>query len=150
MEREVFMGKIYRGYPQVIWEQLAAQSINNGVIQETEMMPYMLYNREQQQEWPGDWSDKRRRRAEQEYFKALYPMSMRRCQQFVEAECDRLDVPGSPMYDEYPDREQLYRIRDRILKNAEAAGFRENRDLVLLLLLNEIEKRRNNMPLKRQ
>lgn len=150
MEREVFMERIYRGYPQAVWEQQTVQSMGNSVVQDmgtgmmrdAERMPYMLYNREQQQEWTEAWSDKRRRRAEQEYFKGLYPMSVRRCQRFVEAECDRCDKPGNPMYDEYPDREQLYRMRERILKNAEEMGFREDRDLVMLLLLNEIDRRR--------
>lgn len=142
MEREVFMERIYRGYPQAVWGQMPAQNMENSVIQAAERMPYMLYNREQQQEWTGDWSDKRRRQAEREYFKGLYPMSARRCQRFVEAECDRCDTPGSPMYDEYPDREQLYRMRERILKNAGEMGSREDQDLVLLLLLNEIDRRR--------
>ncbi len=123
MEREVFMERKYRGYPQ----------------------PYMIYDREQQvQQSPqaAYSEDRRRMRAEHEYFKGIYPMTARRPQRFVEAEVDRMDAPGSAMYDEYPDREQLYRMRDRILDDTESDGFREDRDLVLVLLLNEMVRRR--------
>lgn len=117
------MENIYRGYPR----------------QETK--PYMLYRREDQRPQRDDY-DRQRRCRDLEYFRGLYPQSMRRCQSFVEEGCDRYDYPGSPIYDDYPDRESLYRIRDGILKNAESRGYSADRDLTQLLLLHEIGRRR--------
>ena len=50
---------------------------------------------------------------------------------------------GSPMYDEYPDREFLYRVRDQIMKNAQDQGMEVRQDLTQVLLLEEIGRRRN-------
>ena len=85
-------------------------------------MPYMLYRREEQAGRRSAALEKRRFR-DPEYFKGLYPRSVRRCQSFVEACCDRYDHPGSPIYDEYP-------------------GEDPDQDLVWLLTLQEILRRR--------
>lgn len=125
------MENIYRGYPQ------ALHATETG----RELKPYMLYRREEQspremprvrQKRQGDW----------EYFRGLYPQSMRRCQSLVEEGCDRYDYPGSPIYDEYPDRVSLYGIRDGILRQAKERGVQADRDLTQLLLLLEIQRRR--------
>ena len=47
------------------------------------------------------------------------------------------------MYDEYPDREFLYRVRDQIMKNAQDQGMEVRQDLTQVLLLEEIGRRRN-------
>ena len=82
-------------------------------------------------------------RTESEYLKGMYPLSVKRCQCLVEEACDRLDYSGSPMYDEYPDREFLYRVRDQIMKNAQDQGMEVRQDLTQVLLLEEIGRRRN-------
>ena len=155
------MDRVYRGYPQAIWEQMAAlnmapmmmqnvQSVpwSGAELQNMAMEPYMIYNREAQAEVPPALTldDRRRIRAEYEYFRGLYPMSVRRWQRFVEEEFDRHDRPGSAIYDEYPDREMLYPLRDRIIQNAAAQGYVENQDLVMILVLNEMLKRRALRP----
>ena len=118
------METIYHGYPQTL-----------------ELKPYMVYRTEEKSPQPEGY-DRVRRQAESEYFKGLYPLAVRRCQRLVEACCDRLDYPGSPIYDEYPDREVLCRLCDEVLKNAREQGMEENRDLIQLLLLYEISRRR--------
>jgi len=123
------MENIYRGYPNGGHKRGQSQ----------ERMPYMLYRREDQRPQPGTYNGRQR---EAEYFKGLYPQSMKRCQSLVEAGCDRYDYPGSPIYDDYPDRESLYRIRDRILKDADSLGYSIDRDLTQLLLLQEVWRRR--------
>lgn len=138
MEREVFMERIYRGYPQVIWEQLAAQSLAGSETQQ----PYLLYNRDAQPGMPVPMDERRRIQAEYEYFRGMYPLAVRRWQRFVDMEVDANDVPGGAIYDEFPDREMIFRMRDRILRNAAAHGFVENQDLVMVLVLNEILRRR--------
>ena len=137
------MERIYRGYPQ----GLAAAK------EQPMLQPYMLYNRQEQipfLEVPdaGKWFQ-----IEQEYFKGLYPLSMRRWQRLAEEESQQHDYPGSPMYDEYPDREFLYQARDRMVRRSAEWGQEKddrNRDLAFLLLLGEISRRRtmkkNTMP----
>ena len=87
------MERIYRGYPQAL----------HAMERSGDLMPYMLYRREEQAGRRSAALEKRRFQ-DLEYFKGLYPRSVRRCQSFVEACCDRYDHPGSPIYDEYPDR----------------------------------------------
>lgn len=151
------MEMIYRGYPQAFMDMLVAQNVAPEMVENLERLqtmpgewnmqgagiePYMIYNREMQTEVPNVWDERRRMRAEYEYFRGLYPMSVRKWQRLVDEELDRNDGPGSAIYDEYPDREMLYRLRDRIIRNAAALGYLENQDLVLLLLLNEVLRRR--------
>lgn len=83
------MERIYRGYPQAL----------HAMERSEDLMPYMLYRREEQAGRRSEALEKRRFR-DLEYFKGLYPRSVRRCQSFVEACCDRYDHPGSPIYDE--------------------------------------------------
>ena len=135
---------IYRGYPQAFYWPYAAQNVVMAAqeVLDTQLEPYMVYRRENQTRWPMEWDDRRRLRAEYDYFRGLYPMAVRRCQQLVEAECDRIDGPACCMYDEYPDRETLYRMCDRIQRTAREQGFPDDRDMIHVLLLNEILKRR--------
>lgn len=114
------MERIYRGYPLP--------------------QPYMLYRREDQKGSAPD--DRIERERDMEYFFGLYPRAVRRSQSLVEEGCDAFDYPGSPIYDRYPDREAIARIRDRILKNARDKGMEADRDLIELLLLHEILRRR--------
>ena len=124
------MEKIYRGYPQAF------------PVFTQEMKPYMLYRREDKREDLRGRTEKRRMREEQEYFRGFYPAAARRCRQLVEEVCDRMDRPESGMYDEYPDREFLGRMRDRVIEEAGRSGHHADRDMVWILLLEEVERRR--------
>ena len=129
------MEMVYRGYPQ-----------------KYENEPYRIYDREAQKNWLGEWNDRRRARAEDDYVRGLYPLNMRKWQRFVEEEFDRNDGPGSAIYDEWPDREWLYRMRNRIMRNAGEQGSINNDDAVMVMMLHEMLRRRarNNMPFTRQ
>lgn len=48
------------------------------------------------------------------YFMELYPAQWKELQQRVEEVIDALDYPGSPIYDEYPDRMRMYGLIDGI------------------------------------
>lgn len=133
------MDRIYRGYPQGLMN-VSVQEVNPELMQSAE--PYMVYNREAQQQWPGEWDEKRRIQAEYDYVRGLYPMNVRRWQRFVEEEFDRNDGAGSSIYDEYPDREWLYQVRNQIMRNAGEQGVIENKDVVLILMLHEMLRRR--------
>ena len=96
-----------------------------------------------------------------EYMKQLYPYTARVIQKEVDDECDKLEYDGSLMFDEYPDKTSLDRIADRVydkIKNIEEEpqveansiynypSRRRNflRDIVSLILLNEIFNRRRH------
>ena len=46
------------------------------------------------------------------------------------------------MYDEFPDREFLYRTRDQIVRNALERGLEREPELTQVLLINEMNRRR--------
>ena len=118
------MEKIYRGYPL-----------------EGKKMPWMLYRREEQ---GGAAYQPLELRIRQDDLRELYPASAKRSQILAEEACDRLEYPGSPMYDEYPDREFLYRELAEIAERHpdQKEKRQEERDLLQVLFVNEMYRRR--------
>lgn len=100
--------------------------------------PYMVYRKDSQ---PGE-ERVHSTEMELDYFKSLYPASMKKRQVLVDEVCDRMDYAGSPIYDEYPDRISVTRMRDHICRNAGEQGMGEEQDLTQVLLVNEIGRRR--------
>lgn len=121
----VFMEKRYRGYPP-----------------EVKKVPWMLYRREEQSAGPVLTGNELR--SEMDYLRGLYPSAAKRKQVLAEEACDLLEYPGSPMYDEYPDREFLYRelLKVRERHPEETMGGIEEQDLLQVLFVNEIYRRR--------
>ena len=91
-----------------------------------------------------------------EYLQQLYPVQVRIYQRRIASILDRMDYEGSMIYDEYPDRFSLERLADSIvtiLKAEEMADDPEQpadpnkwlwvKDLILVLLYNEVYKRRH-------
>lgn len=133
-----FMEMIYRGYP-LPW-QAAVWDTAEVMAESMDREPYMLYKREDQ---VNEENNRRGLREEQEYFKGLYPMTVRRNQVFVEEICDRYDYPDSMIYDDYPDRESMLILRDKILTNASDNEGMVDENMTYVLLLHEVERRRN-------
>ena len=92
-----------------------------------------------------------------EYLQQLYPAEAKRYQKVITGILDTLDYSDSMIYDEYPDKWQLYKlsmdIADRIkredIKNNPDAVFPEEKwkwlgDLVQILVCYEIYRRRHN------
>lgn len=92
-----------------------------------------------------------------EYLQQMYPVEAKKYQKVIAGILNKLDYEGSMIYDEYPDRWQMYRlsqdILDRIKREAErenpdGAGSKEKwdsvSDMVQILLFYEIYKRRHN------
>lgn len=92
-----------------------------------------------------------------EYLQQMYPAEAKRYQKVIASILDKLDYEGSMIYDEYPDKWQLYKlskdILDRIRRDEEKAEHKEEippekwewmGDLVQILLFYEIYKRRHN------
>ena len=121
----VFMEKRYRGYPP-----------------DVKKVPWMLYRREEQSAGPVLTGNELR--SEMDYLRGLYPSAAKRKQVLAEEACDLLEYPGSPMYDEYPDREFLYRelLKVRERHPEETMGGTEEQDLLQVLFVNEIYRRR--------
>ena len=121
----VFMEKRYRGYPP-----------------EVKKVPWKLYRREEQSAGPVLTGNELR--SEMDYLRGLYPSAAKRKQVLAEEACDLLEYPGSPMYDEYPDREFLYRelLKVRERHPEETMGGTEEQDLLQVLFVNEIYRRR--------
>ena len=120
----VFMEKRYRGYPP-----------------EVKKVPWMLYRREEQSAGPVLTGNELR--SEVDYLRGICP-SAAKSKQVLAEECDLLEYPGSPMYDEYPDREFLYRelLKVRERHPEETMGGTEEQDLLQVLFVNEIYRRR--------
>ncbi|MBD5489642.1 MAG: hypothetical protein HDR13_12760 [Lachnospiraceae bacterium] len=58
-----------------------------------------------------------------EYLQQMYPMEAKKYQKIIAETLDRIDYEGSMIYDEYPDRWQIYRLTqiivDKIRKTQE-------------------------------
>lgn len=91
-----------------------------------------------------------------EYLQQLYPAQAKTLQKRISQILDRMDYEGSLLYDEYPDKWQLYRLGDSIVailkREEEEAEDEEHtppekwewiKDMVLLLLYYEIYRRRH-------
>lgn len=96
-----------------------------------------------------------------EYLQQMYPAQAKRYQKVISNILDKLDYEGSMIYDEFPDRWQLYKlstdILDRIKREEGGQSDPENKegetspekwkwtgDLIQILLFYEIYKRRHN------
>ncbi len=89
-----------------------------------------------------------------EYLQEMYPAEAKKYRKVIVDVLDRLDYEGSMIYDEYPDRWQIYRLTqiivDRIKEaaSAEMGGNAEGlagvEELVQVLLCGEIYRRRHS------
>lgn len=96
-----------------------------------------------------------------EYLQQMYPKDAKRYQKIISGILDKLDYEGSMIYDEYPDRIQLYKLFTDILerikkeekedkeeKDAPQVDSEEKwawiGDLIQVIMYYEIYKRRHN------
>lgn len=122
---------------------------------------YMMYP------MPFEYDDERKERQDMEYMRSMYPDMVKRILPFVEDECDRMEYEGSMMYDDYPDMLGIRMMCNRIYDRVNEMGIFEDedmqmemqqrndrdrdrnrnrnrgRDIVEILLLNELLRRRN-------
>lgn len=96
-----------------------------------------------------------------EYLQQMYPEEAKRYQRRISQILDKLDYEGSMIYDEYPDKCQLYQLRDNIMailkREAEEEALQKGEDcepvspekwewlsdMIQILLFYEIYKRRH-------
>lgn len=86
-----------------------------------------------------------------EYLQQMYPAEAKKYQKMIVDTLDRIDYEGSMIYDEYPDRWQMYRLTQIVMDKIKAAegGGDAGKDwdgvgeLVQVLLFYEIYKKRH-------
>lgn len=121
---------------------------------ETKLPYYMMYP------LPNLFDEDKIERRDYEYLKSMYPEMAKIILPYVEDECERYEYEESMIYDEYPDKLQLRlmsrRIYDRVqneeMKKAETGEWEDQwtRDIVDLLLFQELMKRRNDRRRRRK
>ena len=92
-----------------------------------------------------------------EYLQQMYPSEAKRYQKTISDILDKLDYEGSMIYDENPDKWQIYKLSRDILDRIKREEEQQNPDkkmsaekwewlgdLVQILLFYEIYKRRHN------
>lgn len=85
-----------------------------------------------------------------EYLQQLYPVQAKKYQKIIAETLDHMDYEGSMIYDEYPDRWQLYRltqiITDRIRDaegGADDADDVQMNEFIQILIFYEIYRKRH-------
>lgn len=92
-----------------------------------------------------------------EYLQQIYPREAKKYQKMITSILDKMDYEGSMIYDEYPDRWQLYKLArevlDRIKSELEKEDSQMNvspeqwewlADLVQILVYYDIYRRRHH------
>ena len=92
-----------------------------------------------------------------EYLQQMYPMEAKKYQKIIAETLDRIDYEGSMIYDEYPDRWEIYRLTqiivDKIRKTQEErpeegeskdADWDRVTEFVQVLLSYEIYRKRHS------
>lgn len=86
-----------------------------------------------------------------EYLQEMYPAEAKKYQKVIAEILDRLDYEGSMIYDEYPDKWQIYRLTqvvvDRLKQTGNVGQTEQDWDriteFVQVLLCGEIYKKRH-------
>ncbi len=87
-----------------------------------------------------------------EYLQQMYPTEAKKYQKIIAETLDRIDYEGSMIYDEYPDKWQIYRLTqiivDKIKKSDEEqapdADWDRTAEFVQVLLSYEIYRKRHS------
>lgn len=108
-----------------------------------------------------------------EYMKKMYPKVAKMMQYYIEEECDRMEYDGSYMYDEYPDKEAVLMIIEKLYEkiskdpivveteeiDKEDIEYQQRgyccepnslKDLIRVLFLNEMFRRRRRYNRRRR
>ena len=86
-----------------------------------------------------------------EYLQEMYPAEAKKYQKVIAEILDRLDYEGSMIYDEYPDKWQIYRLTQTVVDRLKHTGNAEQTEqdwnqiteFVQVLLCCEIYKKRH-------
>lgn len=87
-----------------------------------------------------------------EYLQQMYPTEAKKYQKIIAETLDRIDYEGSMIYDEYPDKWQIYRLTQIIVDKIKKSDSEQAPDtdwdriteFVQVLLFYEIYKKRHS------
>ncbi len=80
---------------------------------------------------------------DRDYLIQMYPAKARLIMVLIEDACDRLEYEGSPMFAEFPDKESVRGIADKIYDKVKYKDDDDNlRHLIEVMLCNEFYLRR--------
>ena len=86
-----------------------------------------------------------------EYLQQMYPSEAKKYQKIIAETLDRIDYEGSMIYDEYPDKWQIYRLTqiivDKIRKSGEESAdtdWDRTTEFIQVLLSYEIYRKRHS------
>lgn len=95
---------------------------------------------------PRFWEDERMQERENQMMQSFYPETAKKIQQRVTEVCDRMDYPGSMIYDEYPDKFMMEQLCRQIQGSVDIEAEESHRglldDLIRVLTFQEIRRRR--------
>lgn len=86
--------------------------------------------------------------SDRDYFRQMYPETVKRYLRVIVEVLDRMDIPGSYIYDEYPDKIRIERLSEivlRLLPLEKSVSRQTQRNLVRVLLFDEILERRKKL-----
>lgn len=92
-----------------------------------------------------DWIEEDR-----EYLIQMYPAKARLIMVMVEDECDKLEYEGSPMFYEYPDKETIYGLADKIYDKVSYKEDEILKHLIKVMICNEFHTRRSRYKRRRK
>ena len=87
-----------------------------------------------------------------EYLQQMYPTEAKRYQKMIAETLDKIDYEGSMIYDEYPDKWQIYRLTQIIVDKMKQSDDKQTQELdwnqiaefIQVLLCYEIYKKRHS------
>ncbi len=72
-----------------------------------------------QPEYAQEMEEQMKQERDLRALQAMYPEAAKLLLPLVEEECDKMEYEGSPMFDSYPDQTTIWRIQERIKKQAQ-------------------------------
>lgn len=94
--------------------------------------------------------DEKRLEEDREYLIQMYPAKARLIMVLVEDECDKLEYEGSPMFAEFPDKETIYGLADKIFGKVSYQDDSLLKHMIEVMICNEFFVRRSRYRRRRK
>ncbi len=94
--------------------------------------------------------DEKRLEEDREYLIQMYPAKARLIMVMVEDECDKLEFEGSPMFAEFPDKETIYGLADKVFSKVSYQEDSLLKHMIEVMFCNEFFVRRSRYRRRRK
>lgn len=94
--------------------------------------------------------DEKRLEEDREYLIQMYPAKARLIMVMVEDECDKLEFEGSPMFAEFPDKETIYGLADKVFSKVSYQEDGLLKHMIEVMFCNEFFVRRSRYRRRRK